>query len=671
MAIQEVDIRTGASQQAAALADNIESFRRRTSQAAAIQAEEQGQRQALKDCNEGDAAFKSSFGVSGRAYNQTLATAYKASAKSDLSKSLSAIANEYPDDIKTYNDLAQEQINSMIDGADPLMRDELAIDFDLLNSQFQKQVQGNNIKRNLTAAREEIASGIRVKSDNALGALANADTDEEVAAAAIQMQEAIELIDSQDHLNETQRGIQKENLAKGFAEQSFLNPILKAQSSQEAFKVLEDMQDVPAGWSPEAWDDVLNKGFAHANKLARAEDAALKANIELAEAEALDQRGSVLFENGIAIDPYKTTESAQYDYKAINSYYDNVYSEEIAQLPINDQLNANTAFVQRTGIVPQQVESRINAFARSGDVTQAAVAADQLARIQEVSSQSLKDMPAETKAILLAVSDATRAGSDVAAALEAARLSAYGMTEAQKESIKIKTKEYNADLSSNLASMLDDDFDTSYVPFVGAPSAPPAMEAEFKVNFDRYMILADGNADQAERLAYSDLKNVWAVSDITGGFMKYAPESVYGISGVDNDWIKTQFEEETAGLNNATIVVDAATARSKKPEYKLMQEDDNGIMMPVYDDNNMPLAWVPDYTESTEYKEFQEQPTTFEKAKMQRERNKVKNLNQKVKLINARMRNSDLETAIRNSVALGDINEIEAEQLREYYANKD
>ena len=87
------------------------------------------------------------------------------------------------------------------------------------------------------------------------------------------------------------------------------------------------------------------------------------------------------------------------------------------------------------------------------------------------------------------VSDAMRSGSDVAATLEAARMMQSGMSEAQKEAIRMKSKEYDKDLSSNLSGLLDDDFDTSYVPFVGAPDAPPVMEAEYKVNFDKYMIL--------------------------------------------------------------------------------------------------------------------------------------------------------------------------------------
>ena len=119
------------------------------------------------------------------------------------------------------------------------------------------------------------------------------------------------------------------------------------------------MEDVPTGWSPKDWEKVTAKGLAHANRLARQEADMLNLNVELAEAEALEQRGSILFEAGIPIDQYKTTEGAKYDYKAINSYYDNTYSQEIAALPLVDQLNANTAFVQRTGIIPQQLESQL------------------------------------------------------------------------------------------------------------------------------------------------------------------------------------------------------------------------------------------------------------------------------------------------------------------------
>ena len=687
MAIGDMNLSLGGAEQQMDIVRQLEGWKSQNLQKVQEASTAIGEKEAKRDFKEQEGEFRQSFGISNKAYNKTLAAGYKASAKADLSEQLSAIAAEYPSDLQMYNDLAGEAVKSAIEGADPYIADDLALEADLVSSSYRKQVQGNSIKQGLKASRAEVANAINIKSKNALGTLSNATNDEEIAAAALQMADTIDLIDKQDHLNDTQKAIQKEGLAKGFAEQSFLNPIFNAETSEQAFLALEEMADTPTGWSPEEWQDVTNKGLAHANKLAMAENELLKLSTKQIEAQELQNRGSVLFENGIAIDPYKTTEGAKYDYKAINSYYETTYSEEINRLPVNEQLNANTAFVQRTGIIPEQLEERINAFARNGDITQAGIAADQLARIQEVSPQAIRDLKPEVKSVLLSVSDAMRAGSDVESALEAARKSAFHMTEAQKQEIAIASKEYSADLSSNLQTMLNrgpDEGGFDKWNTFGAPASPPAMEAEYKVLFDKYMVLQDGNAANAEKLAYEDLKNVWSVSDITGGFMKHAPEAVYAVPGVDSDWMKEQFDQETADYNNASIVVDAATARSKRPEYKLMHVDDRGITVPVYDENNMPLVWTPDYTQTEEFKEFQNQPSAVEKAKLQREKNKVSNLNQKVKMINARMygikrsmierggydEGLALERSLKNALSLGEINENDLEQLRAHYANK-
>ena len=506
--------------------------------------------------------------------------------------------------------------------------------------------------------------------------LSNATTDEDIEGAAIQMTEAMSLIQGQvdsGEITETMGALKKEQLAKGFAEQSFLNPILKAETSADAYAALEEMQDVPKGWNPQDWEKVVNKGLAHANKLARAEDQLLDAAAKMAENGALVDRGAFLFDNGIPVDPYKTTEDAKYNYNAVNAYYDQVFMQDQFGKPLNDQINANVAFIQNTGIMPKTLESQINTTSRTGSVEQSILAADQVARIQETTPQALKDMPADVRAILLQVGEAAKSGADPELALEAARKNAYGMTEAEEEAIKVKAKDYTKDLSSNLSTMLKQDFDVSpwVSPFSWAPEAPPAMEAEFRINFENNMVLTGGNSDQASRLAYESLKNVWGVSDITGGFMKYAPESVYGRPGEDNSWIADQFKEETAAYPDATIVVDASTARTPRPEYAIQVPNDQGIYEPLYDENNLPLVWTPDYEQTKEYKEFQAQPNVFEKAKMQRENNKKRTMNKKVKIINSKLRSQDLDTALNNALVLGEITEADIEDLRAYYADQD
>ena len=88
----------------------------------------------------------------------------------------------------------------------------------------------------------DVLNSIRIKTDNALGMLANATNDEDIQGAALQMTEAMSLIQGQvesGEITETQGALKSEQLAKGFAEQSFLNPILRAETSEEAYAALE------------------------------------------------------------------------------------------------------------------------------------------------------------------------------------------------------------------------------------------------------------------------------------------------------------------------------------------------------------------------------------------------------------------------------------------------
>jgi hypothetical protein len=151
--------------------------------------------------------------------------------------------------------------------------------------------------------------------------------------------------------------------------------------------------------------------------------------------------------------------------------------------------------------------------------------------------------------------------------------------------------------------------------------------------------------------------------------MKYAPEAMYGMPGGNNAWISQQFKDDTAGYGKGvTIAATPATARNPRPEYALMIADESGALTPVYDENGMPSAWQPDFTETQDYKDLQELPEkTIAAAQEKRERYKTQKLNKLAGLIRSKeflKKNKNYANAINNALLAEEINEVEADQLK-------
>jgi hypothetical protein len=144
---------------------------------------------------------------------------------------------------------------------------------------------------------------------------------------------------------------------------------------------------------------------------------------------------------------------------------------------------------------------------------------------------------------------------------------------------------------------------------------------------------------------------------------------MYGMPGGNNAWISQQFKDDTAGYGKGvTIAATPATARNPRPEYALMIADESGALTPVYDENGMPSAWQPDFTETQDYKDLQELPEkTIAAAQEKRERYKAQKLNKLAGLIRSKeflKKNKNYANAINNALLAEEINEVEADQLK-------
>ena len=330
---------------------------------------------------------------------------------------------------------------------------------------------------------------------------------------------------------------------------------------------------------------------------------------------------------------------------------------------------------------------------RSGNVEQVGVMVDVVARLQELpnSANVLRDLPDESRAIAKQVADSTRSGLSPEEAIEIARKNTYGMTEQQKEVIRINTQEVAKSLPSFLKDQVDSEFDPSSIPFFGEePDVPPTMQADYNVAFGKFMTLTNGDAEQAKALAFGSVKKVWAVSDVGGDnkFMKFAPEAFYSVDGFDNQWIDNQFmsDMENSGIEGGVIATDFNTGRSQAPSYPILAPNDEGIMDIVRDDvTGLPLRWSPDFKQSEEYQEVASAPA---KAVISAKKKREQKLDQRASYLRRKVDQTAfsgiprgtrkefsasqegkirIRTAVNNLLARDKVDTVEAKLLLEAY----
>ena len=305
MAIGDMNLSLGGEKQQMDIVRQLEGWKSQNLQKVQEASTAIGEKEAKRDFKEQEGEFKQSFGISNKAYNKTLAAGYKASAKADLSEQLSAIAAEHPSDLQMYNDLAGEAVKAAIEGADPYIADDLALEADLVSSSYRKQVQGNSIKSNLADAKIAYANSFKSLESEMLRGIENARTPSEVEGAALQAKGLYDLLDEQvigGGITEGQAQTEKIRLSKGFAEQSFMNQIDDSLevSPEAALEKIEELQPTPKGWSPIEWDAFLGKAATKVNRELAAKSAKGRADLSRLKADVKTHRQ--MMSNGEVVD---------------------------------------------------------------------------------------------------------------------------------------------------------------------------------------------------------------------------------------------------------------------------------------------------------------------------------------------------------------------------------
>lgn len=638
-AIRQSNVSTGAAQGLQSLASRLDAFASQQAQVAsrniaakAVEAQATGQAQfdPTQELGDQQQDVPALFGQEAQAFNKGLRAAYVAGIDRDNREEVSRIAQENPDNLLVFNDAVEAYRKSVLDGVDQTARTVVGDSLDNQITSARIQVQGNTIKRE----KQEIVDTLNSNAQSAQESSNRLARNGDLRGAALELQNAFATVDEMD-ISGDEKATIKRDMERGVTEEGMLGQLdttFDEEGVQAALDQLDDLSDnVPKGFTTDEWDKFITgaqKGISR--KVARQAKVA-KADLKAIELNNSIERGLLFTNPDIPADPAKSGQ----DRKDVNNYYDSVAGSWLG-LPQQAQVDLNVEFVENTGLIPETLISNTGAAMRSGNVEQVMLMSDVISRIQETSPASLKDIPDETRAISLQVSDAVKAGIDPTVALEQAK-SAFSLTDSQRETIRMQSQEASKDLNKSLQSFVNEDvedggFDTGI--FSNVPDVPAAMLGEYRTTFDRFMQMTNGNAQQSQKLAYQSAQATWGITE-TGGpkrFMKYAPEVIYNQPGTNNNWIENQFNEEMedAGHLGAIIAVDHSVAREDQPSYPILIIDEKtGLQKPLLDVNNAPLRWKPEFKATEQYKELVNLPgQEVVKAKKQRKVNLTRRANE-------------------------------------------
>lgn len=263
-------------------------------------------------------------------------------------------------------------------------------------------------------------------------------------------------------------------------------------------------------------------------------------------------------------------------------------------------------YVEKTGIVPDPVRGRIRGSLRSGADDQKVAAADLLDRIATKSPQALEDFQREDIDLGMAIVANMKSGMPARPAVQLAQdaMKVDKATRDERREIQARDKHSQA----NIKWMQSEATGGWFSSLPG--KIPDAMQGEFdKLYAQRFT--ATGNIEASQKSTLADLKRVWGVTKADGQgarWMKYAPEAVYAVPGVDPSWMREQLDAEMPGQKGKLMIAaDDRTAREPQPSYALLKKNDAGAFEPVTNDKGQPLRWRPDFRSSSAYKRIAEE----------------------------------------------------------------
>ena len=539
------------------------------------------------------------------AFNDAQQGAYLASVDNQAITKLSELESQFAYDVEGYQKTSKGMLDGLVKNAPEAYRQPLIESINNYISRGSMRVNENTLKQGRKEAKSELLGAVDTYSREASRAARNGDADQVQELLLKTEASALALVASnewtKEQADEAVRAVRNET-----TEQAYLQ-IVDDMSINEASKAIDDAEkDVLPGFSPDEHDMLIAKSrtrlqgkiveYKRQNAVdksgLRNRQAAVEIAMKTGEGDPDDIMKEItsLFHQKV----YTPTQYAGHvaslynGQKETQAVWDRIESGDasvlvetkaIDKVYRNEFMDADNAskvqFVESVNYIPSDLKKEVGSLLYSGDVSQAASAADMIKRMSEIPSL-VDTFPVKDKAYASQIVDLI----DVYSPEEAIRIARKNTDPRDKDRIQARESEiadYKPDFWSDGAESALGSFFGSIDPMV-LPSVSSDYKSIFKASYTAGMSESDAQAEAEKRL-----KQVY--SEWNGRHMKHSPEKYYSVDG-STDWIKKELiadiRKDYAGhpeIQDFYFITDDRTEREAakgRPTYLVRFKTDAG-----------------------------------------------------------------------------------------------
>jgi hypothetical protein len=291
--------------------------------------------------------------------------------------------------------------------------------------------------------------------------------------------------------------------------------------------------------------------------------------------------------------------------KDYNNYYNKRVAPVLSDMDDTKRNTFLTDLVSKSKVIPDGLKGNLQSAARSTDPKEVARAADLIDRIRGTNPHVLADFPQRDLARIDMVNSKIASGLSPKTAMEQVDAALDVSNSAVFEQRTTQLKEAKLDYQSLALQNFNASWYVKALPGGSGSIEDTSSEmatrqiaqvsTEYRAAYETQYKLT-GDTVAAQKYANSVVSGSYGVTNINGKnqLMRFAPEKYFGIDNVDNDWMRSQIEEEAAKAIKDTWVdpdrpikpedailipaphVTPRTAKEGRPVYKMMALSPDG-----------------------------------------------------------------------------------------------
>lgn len=539
-------------------------------------------------------------GVSAKAYNAGLKSAYLAGLSNDLSESFANFQRENPSDSNAYSAAVAAERAALEQEVDPSVLPDVLETFDRAATTGLNRVRDAEFKAERSSQIQSVSDGVNGISDEAIrqARLGNIDLAAEglrnvkgLLDGAVEA-EIISQDDASDIFAQTQReAIESENRHN-------FESLADSQGFEAAYSELDRIAGKPPkGWSVDEWQKYVKSQQAELTAKERRQ--AKEAKIDKAAAEKAKDFADI--ESRLGGD-----ERIVMNEKRVDEYYQERVVPLVQGLEPEARDAAIANFVNLTKVVPSGLKDQTTSFIRSGNPELIAEASSLINRLDEVPGVSDDLASPNERAFAEKVTD-LMANMDAKEAVRIAQQATDPRDKARIDSVNDELKkQFTGTLKTSQRAWSKEQANDAFSKFWGSdPEADPINADQMGKEWnDNYVAFRQAGMDEAKAInaANGAIKRNW--SEFNGEILKYAPDVYYGAPDDDNEYITEQLVSDInadspfpVSQDNIILISDERTSRTAsagQPDYAIAVIQPDGGLFRYPATGARAFRWKPD-----------------------------------------------------------------------------